>query len=108
VGGLSYLVSLDERHAQAVRSRTLRDDRPRHSLRRRLILTSQALIDRAVGGQESADEILASAETDLLQLGESHVANKLLHARDILSKAEGGVNAFLDPTKRIRGTAAGF
>ncbi len=80
VGGLSYLVSLDdgmpklydlERYAMIVRE---------HSLRRRLILTSQALIDRAVGGQESADEILASAETDLLQLGESHVANKLLHA----------------------------
>lgn len=108
VGGLSYLISLDdgmpklydlERYASIVRE---------HSLRRRLILTSQALIDRAVGGQESADEILASAETDLLRLGESHVANKLLHTRDILSKAEGGVNAFLDPTKRIRGTSTGF
>lgn len=88
VGGLSYLISLDdgmpklydlERYAGIVRE---------HSLRRRLVLSSQALIDRAISGQESADEILASAESDLLALGESHVANKLLHTRDILGRAE--------------------
>ena len=59
-------------------------------------------------GEEEPDQILAGAEETLLKLGESRVKAGLAIPRQVIAKYEGGVNAFLDPSKRIKGISTGF
>ncbi len=107
-GGLSYLVSLDEGLPQLSNLdsyvRIVRDK----AILRRIILTSQKLIERCTQGEDEPDEILASAEEELLRLGEARAREALVSPRQIIDDYEGGLNAFLDPSKRIKGISTGF
>jgi replicative DNA helicase len=108
VDGLSYLVTLDEGlpHIYNLDSyvRIVKDK----SVLRRLILVSQQTIDRCLMGEEEPDEILAGAEETLLKLGESNAKAGLVTPAEILDQFSGGINAFLDPSKRVRGLSTGF
>lgn len=107
-GGLSYLVSLDEGLPQLSNLdsyvRIVRDK----AILRRVILTSQKLIERCTLGEDEPDEILAAAEEELLKLGEARAREALVSPRQIIEDYEGGLNAFLDPSKRIKGLSTGF
>jgi replicative DNA helicase len=59
-------------------------------------------------GEEEPDEILAGAEETLLKLGDARLKNGLENAHHIVTGYEGGINAFLDPSKRIKGISTGF
>ena len=59
-------------------------------------------------GEEEPDQILAGAEETLLKLGESRAKDSLATPERILDEFEGGLNAFLDPSKRIKGISTGF
>ncbi|MBZ5623418.1 MAG: replicative DNA helicase [Acidobacteriia bacterium] len=106
--GLSYLVSLDDGlpHLPNVDSyiRIVKDK----SVLRRIILASQHMMHRALLDAEEPDQILAGAEETLLKLGEARVKSGLLSPEQILRDYEGGINAFLDPSKRIKGISTGF
>jgi replicative DNA helicase len=108
VDGLSYLVSLDDGMPKIanieIYVRIVKDK----ALLRRIIFTSQKLIDRAMMAEETADELLAGAEENLLKLGESRAGNSLISPASIVEQFEGGFNAFLDPSKRIKGISTGF
>ena len=108
VDGLSYLVSLDDGMPKIanvdVYVKIVKDK----ALLRRIIFTSQSLIDRAMMAEETPDELLASAEENLLKLGEARASNTLATPADIVEQFEGGFNAFLDPSKRIKGVSTGF
>src|SRR6202790_1769801 len=108
VDGVSYLVSLDEGLPALSNldsySRIVKDK----ATLRRIIFTSQKLIDRCIIGEEEPDQILASAEESLLKLGESRAQDALINPQRILQEFEGGINAFLDPSKRIKGLGTGF
>ncbi|MDP2997567.1 MAG: replicative DNA helicase [Bryobacterales bacterium] len=107
-GGLTYVVSLDEGLPQLSNLdsyvRIVRDK----SILRRIILTSQKLIERCTMGEDEPDEILASAEEELLKLGEARAREALISPRQIIDEYDGGLNAFLDPSKRIQGLSTGF
>lgn len=107
-GGLSYLVSLDDGlpHIVNIDSyiRIVKDK----AILRRIIFASQQLMHRCMVGEEDPGEILAGAEETLLKLGESRAKAGLASPRQILSEYEGGINAFLDPSKRIKGVSTGF
>jgi len=107
-GGLGYLVSLDEGLPIAANLdsyvRLVRDK----SALRRLIFAAQKVIDRCLLGEDDPDQILASAEESLLKLGESRLRAGLLTPRDVIEGYQGGVNAFLDPSRRIKGISTGF
>ncbi len=108
IDGLSYLVSLDD-GLPAVSNidsyvRIVKDK----SVLRRIIFSSQKLIDRCLLGEEEPDEILASAEEGLLKLGETRSKDALLDPGTIIREYEGGLNTFLDPSKRIKGISTGF
>ena len=75
---------------------------------RRIIFASQHMMNRALLGEEEPDEILSGAEETLLKLGEARVKSGLLNPDQILQDYEGGINAFLDPSKRIKGISTGF
>jgi replicative DNA helicase len=59
-------------------------------------------------GEEEPDQILAGAEETLLKLGDSRVQAGLQQSGDILRNYEGGLTAFLDPSKRVKGISTGF
>jgi replicative DNA helicase len=107
-GGLSYLVELDDGLPQIPNLdsyiRIVKDK----AVLRRIIFASQHMMNRALAGEEEADEILAGAEETLLKLGEARMKSGLLNAGQILEDYEGGLNAFLDPSKRIKGIGTGF
>jgi replicative DNA helicase len=106
--GLTYLIELDNGLPQifSVESymRIVKDK----SVLRRIIFTSQKLIDRALIGDEDPDEILAGAEETLLKLGETRARQSLVNPGQIIRDFEGGLSVFLDPSKRIRGVSTGF
>jgi len=66
------------------------------------------MINRCMLDSEEPDQILAGAEETLLKLGEARVKSGLLTPSQILEDYEGGINAFLDPSKRIKGISTGF
>jgi replicative DNA helicase len=106
--GLTYIVSLDDglpripnidSYVQIVKDK---------AVLRRIIFASQAMMNRCLLGEEAPDEILAGAEETLLKLGDSRVKSGLISPAQILQEYEGGISAFLDPSKRIKGISTGF
>ena len=106
--GLSYLVSLDDGLPQIPNLDSYIRIVQNNAVLRRIIFASQHMMNRALAAEESPDEILAGAEETLLKLGEARMKSGLLNAGQILEDYEGGVNAFLDPSKRIKGIGTGF
>ncbi|HEY1240097.1 MAG TPA: replicative DNA helicase [Bryobacteraceae bacterium] len=106
--GLSYLVSLDDGLPQTANIdsyvRIVKDK----AVLRRIIFASQHMMNRCLMGEEAPEEILAGAEETLLKLGEARVKAGLLNPQQILQSYDGGINAFLDPSKRIKGISSGF
>ena len=106
--GLSYLVSLDDGLPQIPNLdgyiRIVKDK----AVLRRIIFASQHMMNRCLLGEEEPGEILAGAEETLLKLGEARVKAGLMNPQQILQDYDGGINAFLDPSKRIKGISTGF
>lgn len=106
--GLSYLVSLDDGLPQIYNLdayiRIVKDK----SLLRKIIFSSQALINRCLLGEENPEEILANAEESMLKLSDSRSKDSLATPEQIISGYQGGINAFLDPSRRIKGISTGF
>ena len=107
-GGLSYLVSLDDglphipnldAYIQIIQDK---------AALRQMVFASQHLMNRCLIGQEGPDEILAGAEETLLRLGEARASQGLTSPRQIIDAYPGGLNAFLDPSKRVQGLGTGF
>src|SRR5262249_29560 len=106
--GLSYLVSLDDGLPKIPNIDSyLRIVKDKATLRR-IIFASQHLMNRCLVGEEEPEEILATAEETLLRLGEQRVKSGLVDAQHIVDNYEGGITAFLDPSKRIKGISTGF
>jgi replicative DNA helicase len=106
--GLSYLVSLDDGLPQILNIdayiRIVKDK----AVLRRIIFASQHMMNRCLMGEEDPDEILAGAEETLLKMGESRVKSGLVSPRQVIDEYQGGLNAFLDPSKRVKGISTGF
>jgi replicative DNA helicase len=108
VDGMAYLVSLDEGMPELANLdsyiRIVKDK----SALRRMIFTAQKVIDRCLVAEEEPDEILAGAEEALLKLGESRSGDQLQAPAAIIERFPGGVQAFLDPSRRVSGLSTGF
>jgi replicative DNA helicase len=108
VDGLGYLVSLDDGmpHIANLESyvKIVRDK----ATLRRIIHASQHLMNRALIGEEDPGEILSGAGETLLRLGEARQEKGLMTPLEVIRNYQGGLNAFLDPSKRIKGISTGF
>jgi len=108
VDGLSYLVSLDDGlpHIANLESyvRIVRDK----ATLRRIAMASQHMMNRALMAEEDPADILAGAGDILLKLGEARTEKGLMTPLDVIQNYQGGLNAFLDPSKRIKGISTGF
>lgn len=108
VDGLAYLVSLDDSLPKLPNIDSYVKIVKDKSSLRKLIFISEKIRDRAFIGQDTADEIAASAEESLLGLSESNLKDALVRPGDIIESYEGGINAFLDPTRRNKGISTGL
>ncbi len=106
--GLTYLVSLDDGLPQIPNLESYIRIVKDKAVLRRIIFASQHMMNRAMLAEEEPGEILAGAEETLLKLGDSRVKSGLINASQILQDYEGGISAFLDPSKRIKGISTGF
>ena len=108
VDGLTYLVSLDDGlpHIANLDAyvKIVRDK----AMLRQIAVASQQLMNRALMAEEEPEAILAGAEETLLKLGESRTEQGLKTPLEVIQNYEGGLNAFLDPSKRIKGVSTGF
>src|SRR6266403_1332487 len=108
VDGFTYLSSLDQGLPEIVNLDSyVRIVKDKATLRK-LIFSAQKVIDRCLIGEEGPDEILASAEESLLKLGEGRTRDQLTSPATVVEKFPGGINAFLDPSQRLRGLSTGF
>ncbi len=108
VDGLSYLVSLDDGLPQLHNLESYVTIVREKALLRRIIAVSQDTAGRCYTSGENASEILGAAEDALMKLGDVQQKNSLASPAQIVSDYEGGINAFLDASKRIKGISTGF
>lgn len=106
VGGLSYLMSLDEGLPKALNVFGYVKIVKEKATLRKVIFTSQSIMDKAFLGVEQADHILAEAEESFLNIGAAKAKNTLSTPEDIINEI--GLDQFLDPSSRIKGVSTGF
>jgi replicative DNA helicase len=108
IGGAGYLASLTdglprlsniEHYARIVKDK---------SMLRRLINISNSIATRAIEGAEAAEDILDSAESMVLSVGEAQVRTGFSHFRDIFRESMGSLDALHDRGKRVTGLETGF
>ena len=108
VGGVSYVASLTqgmprreyiESYAKIVKDK---------SLLRQLIHTANNIIATCVEDGREVDEILATSETAVMQVGNRVLRSGLESPEETLGRYEGGLDAFLDPTRRPKGLMSPF
>jgi replicative DNA helicase len=108
VDGVTYLVSLDDGLPRIPNLdsyvKIIRDK----ATLRRIIAASQQMMNRALLAEEEPDVILAGAEESLVKLGEARMTQGLKSPGEIIAEYAGGINAFLDPSRRIKGISTGF
>jgi len=108
VDGLSYLVSLDDGLPQLHNLESYAAIVKEKALLRRIITVSQDTINRCISSEDSATGILGAVEDAFMKLGDVQSKNALSSPAQIVSEYEGGINAFLDASKRIKGISTGF
>ena len=108
VDGLSYLVSLDDGLPQLHNLESYVVIVKEKALLRRIISVSQDTINRCMASEDNATEILGAVEDAFMKLGDVQSKNALASPAQIVTEYEGGINAFLDASKRIKGISTGF
>jgi replicative DNA helicase len=108
VDGVSYLVSLDDNLPQIYNIEGYVSIVKEKALLRKIITVSQDMIDRCVAGGEDGTQILGAAEDALMKLGDVQSSQGLATPLQIVEEFAGGINAFLDTSRRIKGISTGY
>ena len=108
VDGFTYLVSLDDGLPQIYNLESYVRIIQEKALLRKMILSAQSVIDRCLLDQEDAGLILADAEESLLKLGETQKHEDLMTPGQVIESFQGGISAFLDPSRRVKGVSTPF
>lgn len=108
VDGLSYLVSLDDGLPQLYNLDSYVSIIKEKSLLRRIITVSQDTINRCFACDENPKQILGAVEDAFMKLSDVQSKNSLASPAQIITEYDGGINAFLDVNRRIKGISTGF
>ncbi|MFL6351877.1 MAG: replicative DNA helicase [Bryobacteraceae bacterium] len=108
VDGLSYLVSLDDGLPQLHNLEGYVSIVKEKSLLRRIITVSQDTINRCLTSEEDAKQILGAVEDAVMKLNDVQSKNSLASPAHIITEYDGGINAFLDTSRRVKGIGTGF
>lgn len=109
VDGLGYLVSLDDGmpHIANLESyiKIVRDK----AALRRIIHASQHMMNRALMAEEDPTDILSESNQALQAIADGTKATQEFKTPGkIIRGFEGGINSFLDPSRRPKGISSGF
>ncbi len=108
VDGIAYIASLTEGlpRLSSIDSyvKIVKDK----SLLRQLIHTSQSVISQCVESAEDVQDILAHAESSVMKVGDAQLRSGLESPKEVLEGYSGGIQAFLDPSRRLKGLAGPF
>lgn len=109
VGGYAYLAQLTEGMPRLSSIESYVRIVKNKSVLRKLISTAQGIIANCLdeSGRE-VDEVLADSELAVMKVGNELLRSGLESPRETLDGIEGGVSAFLDPTKRPKGLFTPF
>ena len=108
VDGVSYLVTLDDGLPPLYNLDSYVGIVKEKALLRKIMTVSQDMIERCAAGGEDAHQILGAAEEALVRLGEVQSSKGLASPGQIIGEFEGGINAFLDPSNRVKGISTGY
>lgn len=108
VGGLSYLVSLDDGLPQIYNVESYLKIINEKATLRRLIFAAQGAMDRSFLGEEMSETILGDLEESLLRISSGNKRDTLARPGDIIERFDGGLDALLDPSNRLKGVSTGF
>ena len=108
VDGIAYIASLTEGlpRLKSIDSyvKIVKDK----ALLRQLIRASQNVISECVDSPQDVEDILASAETAVMKVGDAQLRSGLSSPREVIEGYSGGIQAFLDPSRRLQGLAGPF
>lgn len=108
VDGLSYIVSLDDGlPAIANIDEYIRIVRDKAALRE-IAIAAQNLMNLALEDKDDPDTLIAKGGESILRIGESRLQSDFSTPTGIIRETEGGINAFLDPSKKAKGVKTGF
>ncbi len=108
VGGITYISALTEGMPRFQSIESYIKIVKNKSLLRQLINTSQTIIANCIDENDEADTILANSESAIMHLGNQTLRTGLENPIETLSKYEGGMETFLDPSKRAHGLETPF
>jgi replicative DNA helicase len=107
VGGLAYLVSLDEGMPRLVNIEQYVRLVKEKSMLRQIIFSAQKTLDSAYLGADDPETIIASANENLVQLaGGGRAKDGLMNPGEVVESI--GIDKFLDPSNRVRGVPTAF
>ncbi len=106
--GLTYLISLDDGLPRLYNLDSYVELVKKKSLLRRIVFACQKTMDRALLAHEDPATILGDAEESFLKLGDDATRTALASPQQIIDEIDGGVSAFLDPSRRVKGISTGF
>lgn len=108
VGGGEYLVSLTEGMPRLENLDAYTKIVKDKSTLRKLIFTAQDIVANCMKADKEVAEVLAAAETSVMNVGTGLLSTGLESPRTTLDGFEGGSGAFLDPSKRTKGLPSPF
>ena len=107
-GGVAYIASLTEGMPRGEFLRSYIKIVKDKAILRRLIDSATGIVAMGSQADREVEEILADAETSILKIGNEILRSGLETPRETLEAFPGGVDAFLDPSKRPRGISSPF
>ena len=108
IGGIAYLASLTEGMPRLASIESYVRIVKNKSVLRRLIDTAREISSNCFEEGREVDEILADAERAVMKVGGNLLRSGLESPHETLSGFEGGVDAFLDPSRRAKGLQTPF
>lgn len=108
VDGIAYIASLNDGLPRLTSIDSYVKIVKDKSLLRQLIHTSQNIISQCIESSEEVDDILASAESTVMKVGDAQLRSGLSSPREVVEAVPGGIQAFLDPSRRLKGLASPF
>lgn len=108
VDGLSGLISLTDGLPESAHIEAYIRQIKEKSRLRGVIFAAQNAMNRALAGEETANEIISAAGESLLSLQASHEDLGAQTPSEIIQAYEGGISTFLDPSRQEQGVQTGF
>ena len=108
VDGIAYIASLNEGMPRLTSIDSYIKIVKDKSLLRQLIFTSQGIISSCIDESRGVDEILAEAESSVMKVGDRQLQKGLEDPKRTIENYPGGLQTFLDPSRRPKGLAGPF